>query len=106
MWETIELREARTFLALASELHLGRTAERLDISQPAVTQAIKSLEQQLGVRLFDRSSRRVALTADGRRLQSKLTARPKLCPMRWPPPTAGRAVSRERSPSPCSRRSP
>lgn len=74
MWETIELREVRIFLVLANELHFGRTAERLGISQPTVTQATKTLEEQLGMRLFDRSSRRVALTDSGRRLQAALTA--------------------------------
>ncbi|MHB1929702.1 MAG: LysR family transcriptional regulator [Acidimicrobiales bacterium] len=61
----VELRELRIFLALADELHFGRTAELLGLSQPAVSDAIRFLERRLGTRLFDRTSRRVALTTAG-----------------------------------------
>jgi DNA-binding transcriptional LysR family regulator len=69
MWTAVELRELRVFLALADELHFGRTAERLQISQPGVSAAIRSLEGHLGGQLFDRTSRRVTLTPAGQELR-------------------------------------
>ena len=50
----------------------GRTADRLGISQPGVSEAIRNLERRLGVRLFDRTSRRVRLTPAGEELERKL----------------------------------
>jgi DNA-binding transcriptional LysR family regulator len=73
MWRDVELREMRIFLTLAGELHFGRTAERLGISQPAVSEAIRALESRLGVKVFDRTSRRVRLTQAGEALQRSLT---------------------------------
>jgi DNA-binding transcriptional LysR family regulator len=67
MWETIELREIRVFLALADELHFGRAAERLGVTQSRVSQSLRTLEAKLGERLVHRTSRRVALTAAGER---------------------------------------
>jgi DNA-binding transcriptional LysR family regulator len=72
MWTAVELRELRIFLALAEELHFGRTAERLRISQPGVSEATRSLESRLGVRLFERTSRRVRLTPAGKEFRCNL----------------------------------
>lgn len=68
----MELRDIEIFLTLAEELHFGRTAERLHVSQARVSQAIAKQERRLGVVLFDRTSRRVALTPVGRRLREDL----------------------------------
>ena len=72
MWTAVELRELRIFLALADELHFGRTAERLHISQPGVSEAVRSLEARIGARLFERTSRRVSLTPAGEELRRNL----------------------------------
>ena len=68
----MERREIVTFLALAEELHFGRTAERLHVSTARVSQTIRVLEKRFGARLFDRTSRRVGLTPVGRRLYDDL----------------------------------
>ncbi|MFI9510748.1 LysR family transcriptional regulator [Nocardia sp. NPDC052566] len=66
--ERIELPELEVFVALAEELHFGRTATRLGLTQPRVSQLLRALERRIGGRLFERTSRRVEITPLGRRL--------------------------------------
>jgi len=61
----VDLRQLEAFLAVARHLHFGRAAEELYLSQPAVSQAVHRLERELGGELFDRTSRRVELSALG-----------------------------------------
>ena len=68
----MEQREIEIFLTLAEELHFGRTAERLHVSTTLVSQTIRKVERQIGVPLFERTSRRVVLTPIGRHLEEGL----------------------------------
>jgi DNA-binding transcriptional LysR family regulator len=65
----IEIRHIKAFLAVASELHFGRAAEKLNIAQPALSRTIKSLEEYLTVQLFERNTRTVRLTEAGKTFQ-------------------------------------
>jgi len=68
----VELRDLRILLTLADELHFGRAAERLGISQPSVSETIRLLERRIGTRLFERTSRSVRLTPAGAGLRQRL----------------------------------
>ncbi|MGW7056297.1 LysR family transcriptional regulator [Streptomyces sp. NPDC054887] len=68
------IHQLRLFLALSEELHFGRTAKRLFMTQSALSQQIRDLEKRLGVRLLERTSRIVELTPAGRALLPEIRA--------------------------------
>jgi DNA-binding transcriptional LysR family regulator len=68
----MDFRQMEVFLTLAEELHFGRTADRLHLTQPQVSRAVSALERNLGAPLFERTSRRVRLTPLGRRFHAKV----------------------------------
>ncbi|MFI8927627.1 LysR family transcriptional regulator [Streptomyces sp. NPDC053474] len=68
----VEIRELECFLVLAEELHFGRAGERLYVSQSRVSQLLAALEQRVGARLVERTSRRVRLTPLGERFRAEL----------------------------------
>ncbi|GHE15195.1 LysR family transcriptional regulator [Streptomyces alanosinicus] len=70
----MELRDIEIFLALAEELHFGRTAERLHITAARVSQSIRKAERRVGGLLFERTSRTVRLTVLGEQLRQDLSA--------------------------------
>jgi DNA-binding transcriptional LysR family regulator len=67
----MDMRQLEVFLTLADELHFGRTADRLHLTQPQVSRAVAALERNLGAPLFERTSRRVRLTPLGHRLRTE-----------------------------------
>jgi DNA-binding transcriptional LysR family regulator len=66
--------QAEAFLAVAEELHFGCAADRLHVSQPRVSRLVAALERQIGGALFERTSRRVALTPLGEQFRDELGA--------------------------------
>src|SRR5580704_16470858 len=70
----VDMAQAEAFLAVAEELHFGRAAERLHVSQPRVSRLIAALERQVGGALFERTSRRVTLTPLGEQFYGELGA--------------------------------
>ena len=74
MVDLVELREIRVFLALADELHFGRTAQQLGLTQSRVSQSLRGLEHKLGVQLLHRTSRRVSLTTAGESFRDDIGA--------------------------------
>ena len=66
-WVTnrVEFRHLRHFIAVAEELHLARAADRLGMEQSPLSHSIRNLEAELGVRLFQRTTRRTWLTRAG-----------------------------------------
>jgi DNA-binding transcriptional LysR family regulator len=65
----LDVAQIQAFLVLCEELHFGRTAERLHVTQPRVSRLVASLERDVGGALFERTSRRVALTPLGGQLR-------------------------------------
>src|SRR5690606_29433918 len=62
----MEIRQLECFIAAAEELHFGRAAKKLHMTQPPLSRQIQRLETSLGAVLFDRNSRQVQLTASGK----------------------------------------
>ncbi|WP_026565614.1 LysR family transcriptional regulator [Bacillus sp. UNC41MFS5] len=67
----MELRELEYFMAICEELHFTRAAEKLGISQPALSRQMRTLEDKLGVRLFDRLGKKIAITEAGEILREQ-----------------------------------
>jgi len=69
--QDVELRQLEAFVAVATELHFGRAAERLHIAAPTLSELIRRLERELGTPLFTRTTRRVAITSAGAELLTR-----------------------------------
>ncbi|WP_256941095.1 LysR family transcriptional regulator [Bacillus sp. EAC] len=67
----MELRELEYFIAICEELHFTKAAEKLGISQPALSRQVRALEDRLGVRLFDRLGKKIAITEAGKILKEE-----------------------------------
>jgi DNA-binding transcriptional LysR family regulator len=65
-WGILELRKLEHFMALCEEMHFTKTAEKLRIGQPTLSYQMKALEDELGVRLFDRLGKKIAITESGK----------------------------------------
>ena len=70
----MDMAQAGAFLAVAEELHFGRAADQLHVSQPRVSRLIAALERQIGGALFERTSRKVTLTPLGEQFRGELGA--------------------------------
>jgi DNA-binding transcriptional LysR family regulator len=70
----MELRQIRSFLSIAETLHFGRTADLIHLSQPALSLQIRALEEEVGVKLFERDRRKTTLTAAGLAFRDDATA--------------------------------
>ncbi|WP_063768303.1 LysR family transcriptional regulator [Streptomyces griseus] len=81
----IELHHLRGFLAVAEERHFTRAAKRMDVSQPTLSRTMRRLEDGLGRRLLERTTRQVTLTSDGEALYEQLSVlMPRLEAVLWP----------------------
>ena len=69
--QDVELRQLEAFVAVATELHFGRAAERLHLAAPTLSELIRRLERELGTPLFTRTTRRVAITSAGAELLTR-----------------------------------
>src|SRR5512136_1150144 len=70
----MEMRQLRYFLAVAEQLHFTRAAELLHVAQPALSQQVALLEEEIGVKLLERTNRRVQLTPAGQAFRDKAQA--------------------------------
>ena len=68
----MEFRQLEGFVAVATELHFGRAAEKLGIAQPTLSELVRRLEREMGTSLLARTTRRVALTGAGAELLERV----------------------------------